>query len=312
MNAAVSFRVWGTTVTLLVTDPDRLELARRALDAEIDAMGEACDRFRPDSELSRLNTRSGRPFAASPLFAETLGHALRVAAATDGAVDPTVGGALNAAGYDRDMAEVRRRRWAVSQRVRLTVRPVAGWRTVRLADGVVRTPPGVVIDLGATAKAHAADRAAARAAAATGCGVLVSLGGDIAVGGPPPAGGWRIRIAEDHRAGTDDPGQDVTITAGGLATSSVTVRRWRLGDRLLHHIIDPATGASTDSCWRTVSVAAATCVDANAAATAALVKGRGADAWLARHGLPARLIEVDGAAATVAGWPVGDVTGTMS
>ncbi|HEU5155579.1 MAG TPA: FAD:protein FMN transferase [Streptosporangiaceae bacterium] len=304
MEAAISFPVWGTTARLLVTDPRGLDLAGRELDAEITAMGDACDRFRPDSELSRLNAMPGRPFAVSPLLAETLGHALRVAKATDGTVDPTVGGALIAAGYDRDLAEVRRRRTTAG----ITIRPVSGWRTVRLDDGVVRTSPGTRLDLGAIAKAHAADRAAKRAARATGCGVLVSLGGDIAVSGPPPAGGWRIRVADNHQADPADPGQDVTIMTGGLATSSVTVRRWRRGDRDLHHIVDPATGGPAASCWRTVSVAAATCVDANAAATAALVKGHGADGWLARHRLPARLIEVDGTAITVAGWPAGDPT----
>jgi thiamine biosynthesis lipoprotein len=308
MEAAVSFPVWGTTAGLLVTDPRRLGRARQELAAEIIAMGDACDRFRPDSELSRLNARPGRPFTVSPLFAETLGHALRVAAATDGAVDPTVGGALIAAGYDRDLAEVQRGRTAVS----ITIRPVAGWRTVRLDDDVIRTRAGVVLDLGATAKAHAADRAAARAAAATGCGVLVGLGGDIAVSGPPPAGGWRVRVTDDHRAGPADPGQDVTIMAGGLATSSVTVRRWQRGDRLLHHIIDPANGTPASSCWRTVSVTAASCVDANAAATAAIVKGRGADAWLAGRRLPARLVDVDGSVVTVAGWPAGDPVGASA
>jgi thiamine biosynthesis lipoprotein len=302
-----NFEVWGTTASLLVTDPCRLERARRELDAEITAMGDACDRFRPDSELSRLNNDTGRPVRVSRLFAETLRHALRVARATDGAVDPTVGGALIAAGYDRDLAEVLRRPSGVPHRTgsdaaQITVRP-AGWRMVRLDGDVVRTPPGVVLDLGATAKAFAVDRAANRMARATGCGVLVSLGGDIAVAGPPPGGGWRIRVAEDHRAGLLAPGQDVTVMWGALATSSTTVRRWWHGNRRLHHIIDPATWLPAASYWRTVSVAAATCVDANAAATAALVKGCGADTWLAREGLPARLIDRGGAVITVADWP---------
>jgi thiamine biosynthesis lipoprotein len=160
-----------------------------------------------------------------------------------------------------------------------------------------------MLDLGATAKAFAADRAASRAASATGCGVLVGLGGDIAVSGPVRPGGWRIRVSDDHRAGPSEPGQAVTITEGGLATSSSTVRRWRRGGRWLHHIMDPATGAPAGSHWRTVSVAAASCLDANAAATAAMVKGRGADDWLADRALPARLVRLDGTVVTVAGWP---------
>jgi FAD:protein FMN transferase len=309
--SGIDFPVWGTTATLLVTDPRRMDRARRELDAEITAIGDACDRFRSDSELSRLNSRSGSPVHVSRPLAETLRHALRVAALTDGAVDPTVGGALIAAGYDRDLAEVRRRpsdfpvvpHGVDAGAVRVEIRQINAWRSVRLDADVVWTPAGVVLDLGATAKALAADRAADRAARATGCGVLVSLGGDVAVAGPPPGGGWRVRVSDDHRAGPDEPGQDVTIMTGGLATSSVTVRRWRRGNRWLHHIIDPATGDPAASCWRTVSVAAATCVDANAAATAALVKGGGAVGRLARRGLPARLVDSGGSATTVAGWP---------
>lgn len=293
------FPVWGTTAHLLVTDPRGMAVARRALDAEITAMGDACDRFRPDSEVSRLNAADGSPLRVSALFAETLTQALQVAEVTAGAVDPTVGGALIAAGYDRDLAEVLRREPAGHA----APRPVAGWPVVELNGQVVRVPRGVTLDLGATAKAFAADRAASRAASDAGCGVLVSLGGDVAVSGPPPAGGWRIRVAEDHRAGPADPGQDVTITEGGLASSSITVRRWRRGGRWLHHLIDPATGAPAGTCWRAVSVAAATCVDANAASTAAIVKGPKADAWLAGCGLPARLVRLDGSPVTVAGWP---------
>jgi FAD:protein FMN transferase len=304
MEEVVSFPVWGTTAHLLVTDPRGMAAARRALDAEVTAMGDACDRFRPDSELSRVNAADGCPVRVSTLFADTLTQAIQIAEATGGAVDPTVGGALIGAGYDRDLAEVLRRDPAE----RHAPRPVAGWPVVELNGRVVRVPRGVTLDLGATAKAFAADRAASRAASEAGCGVLVSLGGDVAVSGSPPAEGWRIRVAENHRAGPADPGQDVTITEGGLATSSITVRRWRRGGRWLHHIIDPATGAPAGTCWRAVSVAAATCMDANAAATAAMVKGPGAEVWLARHDLPSRLVRLDGTPVTVAGWPATAVT----
>jgi thiamine biosynthesis lipoprotein len=307
MEAIRSLRVWGMTGRLVLTDARHMETAWRALEAEITAMGAACDRFRPDSELSRVNAAEGRAVRVSALFAETLGHALEVAGATGGTVDPTVGGALVSAGYDRDLAEVRRRVRAPYA----APRPVAGWPVVELADQVVRVPRGVMLDLGATAKAFAADRAASRAASATGCGVLVGLGGDIAVSGPVRPGGWRIRVSDDHRAGPSEPGQAVTITEGGLATSSSTVRRWRRGGRWLHHIMDPATGAPAGSHWRTVSVAAASCLDANAAATAAMVKGRGADDWLADRALPARLVRLDGTVVTVAGWPFDEPPGAL-
>ena len=103
-----------------------------------------------------------------------------------------------------------------------------GWRTVIVdADArTVRVARGVSLDLGATAKALAADRAAAAARHAAGCGVLVSFGGDISIAGPPPPGGWPVRVTDDHRSDADAPGQWITLRSGGLATSSTTIRRW--------------------------------------------------------------------------------------
>jgi thiamine biosynthesis lipoprotein len=99
------------------------------------------------------------------------------------------------------------------------------------------------------------------------------------------------------------PSTVVAIRDGGLATSSTTARRWQRGGDVLHHILDPRTGLPAAPVWRTVSVAAASCADANTAATAAVIRGRQAPAWLASLGLPARLVEPDGTVLTVAGWP---------
>jgi thiamine biosynthesis lipoprotein len=93
------------------------------------------------------------------------------------------------------------------------------------------------------------------------------------------------------------------MASGGLATSSTTARRWRRGGDVLHHILDPRTGLPPAPVWRTVSVTAATCADANAASTAAIIRGDQAPGWLASLGLPARLVDVDGRVQTVAGWP---------
>ena len=97
--------------------------------------------------------------------------------------------------------------------------------------------------------------------------------------------------------------QEVRLTGGAVATSSITCRQWRRGDRLMHHIVDPRTGLPADGPWRTVSVAAATCADANAAATAAIVAGRRAEEWLARARMPARLVSHEGVVLHVGGWP---------
>jgi thiamine biosynthesis lipoprotein len=171
----------------------------------------------------------------------------------------------------------------------------------------VRVPAGVRIDLGATAKALAADRAAERILRETGAsGALVNLGGDIATLGQSPAGGWPVRVADSHRATAEDAGQAVSLPCGALSTSSITVRRWRAGSDEVHHIVDPSTGRCASGCWRTVSVAAASCVDANIASTAAIVLGADARAWLAAASLPARLVTLSGAVAVTSGWPTDD------
>jgi thiamine biosynthesis lipoprotein len=287
----------GSTASVAVTDPCVLESACRAVESELAAIDLACSRFRNDSELSRLNRLAGRPQTVGALLFEAVAAALRAAALTDGAVDPTIGRALILNGYDCDFARVR------SSGAPIVAVHVPGWRSVVVhrARSTVCIPLGVTLDLGATAKALAADRAAAAAAGATGAGVLVNLGGDIAVNGPAPIGGWRVRVTDDHEASADAPGQTVAIESGGLATSSTTVRRWGPD---AHHIIDPSTGAPAAGRWRTVSVAAASCVDANTATTAAIVMGERAATWLEARQMPGRLVARDGAVHTVGRWPV--------
>ncbi|MFF7793844.1 FAD:protein FMN transferase [Streptomyces sp. NPDC007991] len=350
--ATAVFSALGTTAVLLTADPALADDALLILRAELAAIDAACSRFRPDSELSRANAAAGTgPVPVSALLAEAVQVALRAAELTDGAVDPTVGPAVMALGYDRTFAQVAARQPEEDTGPLTTPRPAAGWRTVRWdpALRLLRLPAGTALDLGATAKALAADRAARRAAAAVGCGVLVNLGGDLSAAGEPPEGGWRVAIADDHAArdggwrvgigddraardggwrvgiGDDRAARDggspatttdhhatpqtgsgrpvVSIRDGGLATSGTTVRAWRRGGRSLHHIVDPATGDIPPPVWRTVSVAAGSCVDANTATTAALVLGKRAPAWLRGTGLPARLVRVEGSVLYLGAWP---------
>ncbi|MGY5055753.1 FAD:protein FMN transferase [Streptomyces sp. 900105755] len=304
-TAAAEWRALGTTVRLVVTDPALLDSCNLLLARQLAEVDAACSRFRADSELAALDTTHGRPVRVSPLLAEALAVALRAAEATDGTVDPTVGSAMDAIGYDRDFTLVREDDRPVS----LRVRRAPGWRRVTLdrATGTVTVPEGVRLDLGATAKAWAADRAARTLAETAGCGVLVSLGGDTAVAGEPPAGGWRVRVQDITGPVDETPAQGsydtVCLRSGGLATSGTRARRWQRGGYDLHHIVDPRTGLPVRSPWRTVSVAAADCADANAATTAALVKGAGAARWLTRLGLPARLVAHHGTVVTTPGWP---------
>ncbi|HWC40345.1 MAG TPA: FAD:protein FMN transferase [Acidimicrobiales bacterium] len=301
--ARFEFRALGTGAVVLTTEPTRLEPARVAVAEEVAAIDAACSRFRDDSELTAVNRAAGRPVRVSPLLTEAVETALRAARRTDGDVDPTVGKALRILGYDRDFAAV-----PATGRSLVRVAAVPGWQEVELDRGrqLVTVPPGVSLDLGATAKGLAADRSARRASDDAGCGVLVSLGGDIAIAGDPPAGGWAVRVADSHAAGPAAAGETVQVYAGGLATSSTTVRRWERGGEEVHHIVDPRTGRSAEVVWRTVSVAAANCVDANVAATAAIVRGERSPAWLRSLGLPARLVRPDGSVVRVAGWPAAE------
>lgn len=285
----------------MVTDPAQLATARAAVDAELAAIDLAASRFREDSEICAVNRAPDRAVRVSPLFSELLEVALAAAASTAGVVDPTLGGVLSALGYDRTFRTIE----PTGPLPPVTVRQRPDWRLVQLdrAAGTVRLPVGVQLDLGATAKAYASDRAAIAASDATGCGVLLSLGGDIRVVGPGPEGGWAILVAEDSGAEVGGSGPVVSITSGGLATSSTTVRQWRRGDQVVHHLLDPLTGRPSTGPWRTVSVAAASCLEANVAATAAVVLGAGARAFLADRQLPARLVGTDGEALVVGGWP---------
>lgn len=290
-------RALGTFCSVLVTRPAALDAAQEILSGELAAIDQACSRFRPDSELSGLNRSGGERMAVSPVFARALDVALLAAEATDGDVDPTCGRSLVTLGYDRDYPELADDTSGLSEPP-----AAAGWRCVDF-DPVamtVRMPAGVLLDLGATAKALAADQAAEAIWQRLGCGVLVNLGGDIAMAGQAPEGGWRIGV-DDGVTGEDGP-NCVAVQSGGLATSCPSVRGWRRGDQELHHIIVPSTGQPAEIYWAAVSVAAATCVDANTASTASIVRGQ-ARQWLQSLNLPARLATPDGLVVTTGGWP---------
>jgi len=291
----------GTTARVAVWPPEDLGAACATVDDVLAVLDRQASRFRADSELSWLHAAGGGVFMLSDGLAEAVGVALAAARWTAGRTDPTVGEALISLGYDRDFA-------AIDQQCgEPPAMPAAvpGWRRVRLDGPLLRLPPGVRLDLGATAKGVGADRAVRAAISAAGHtgGVLVSLGGDIAVAGTPPREGWPVTVAEEPDPGGPPPPQLVRLADGAVATSSVTCRRWRRGGVMMHHIVDPRTGRPAGGPWRTASVAAATCAEANAAATAAIVAGGQAASWLTSEGLPARLVGHDGEVLCLGGWP---------
>ena len=191
-TAATQWSVWSTTVRLIVTEPDTLTDAKARVERLIAEVDRAASRFRPDSEVHAVLSAGGRPVPVSPLMADLVRAALNAAAESNGDVDPTIGAWLCELGYDRDLANLP----ALGAQPRVSLRLAPDWRQVRLGSNEtgdeLTVPDGVLLDLGATAKAYAADLCAA-AVAELGCGVLVSLGGDIATAGPAPHGGASAR-----------------------------------------------------------------------------------------------------------------------
>ncbi len=299
---SASFASLGSTAVVAVTQPTLLDAAKAMLAAELCSVDLACSRFRSDSELTRVNARAGELIPISKLLAKALRVALDAARTSDGLVDPTLGAHLRGAGYDRTFALVRERE---TFRFQAVPPRLQSWRDVELDDEQlsVRVPAGFELDLGATAKAWAADRAAGRIASMIGGGTLVALGGDVAVAGSAPDGGWAVRIGADHAAPLGSPGPVLAISYGGLATSGTAVRRWQTDIGEAHHVLDPRSGRPAGAVWSHVSVAATTCADANIASTAAVILGEAAPAWLAARGLPGRAVRRDGSVVLVGAWP---------
>jgi FAD:protein FMN transferase len=292
MDTTYRFDLWSTTASIVVTDPDALSAVVEIVRAGLDEVERACSRFRPDSELCNVSPGTTH---ISPLLTDLVGTAIDAAELSGGLVDPTVGTAMRELGYDRSLELLP----ADGPPVRL-VHEVPGWRQVHLSGDELELPPSIELDLGATAKARAADITAHRAAETVGVGVLVELGGDVATAGPSGAGGWQLLVQDTP----EDPAERITLAPGwAVATSSTIRRRWQRGGVRLHHIVDPRTAAPAAPVWRSVTVAAPTCVEANAASTAAVVLGLEAPRWLADHGYTVRLVDQRHRVTRLGGWP---------
>ena len=299
----------GTTATVAVDDAEVADAALALLADDLAALDRACSRFRPDSELRLLERCGGRPTRVSPLLFEAVETACAVAARTAGIVDPTIGSALVELGYDRDFTSLGNG----SDLPDVPPTPAPGWWRIGLdrASRAMTVPHGVHVDLGSIGKAFAADRAAARIAGALDCGVLVNLGGDVAVAGPAPVEGWGVGIADRCTTAPAEADEVVVLRSGGLATSGTTARTWERNGRTVHHIVDPWTGGGAPSTWALVTVAGSSCVEANSWSTAAVVWGEDAPGNLIEHGVTARLVHSDGHVVTVGPWS-GIPTGSQS
>jgi len=302
---AVTPAAWtalGTLVQLAVTDPERTDAATDLAGRVLDEVDRACSRFRPDSDLQRANAAAGRWTTVDPVLVGAVRAALWAAETSDGLVDPCLGRLVVAAGYDRTFAEVR----SSSDPVALPL-PLAGdaWRRIEVEPGRVRVPEGVALDLGATGKAFAADLVALTVAERLDLGVVVSVGGDVRAADPQGRPlDWPVDVAPDRAAlaDPDTPVCRVVLSSGGLATSSVTARRWVRGGRTWHHVLDPRTGEPALAHWRAATAYGRSAAAANMATTAALVLGPAAPAWLERAGIAARLVAADGTLVHTPAW----------
>ena len=298
--------LWTTTAQVVVasSDPDVLAEAEHQVRQITTAVEEACSRFRPDSELMSLSAALVDGTRVSPMLADLVRIALGAARSTDGDVDPALGMHMAGLGYDRahspTTVDIATTPGGVADAGRTA--PVAGvsWRDVRLDRDWLQVPAGVVLDLGATAKAAAADWAAAAAARATGTGVLVSLGGDVTTAGPGPVDGWQVLVQDLP----DDPAQTISLRSGwAIATSSTRRRRWERDGAPMHHILDPRWCVPAEPVWRSVTVAAPTCVAANTWSTAAVVRGRRAVRDLTEARRVARLVDASRHVIGTPAWP---------
>jgi FAD:protein FMN transferase len=287
----------GSTVVVGATEPSVLADAVAHVRSRIDAVDRALSRFRPDSELARMERQPGRPWLASPLFLEVLDLACRAAASTDGWFDPTIRDAVEAAGYDRSIELIERDGPGPAR----PASPAGRWLEIRYdrAVGLLWPPPGVRLDFGGIGKGFAVDFAL-RDVPTGGGGVLVSAGGDLAVTGCPPGDGWRCEVAATPDG---EPETAVRLRQGALATSGLGRRQWRRAGETLHHLIDPRTGRPGVSPWRIVTVAARTCVAAEVAAKVAWLRGDAGPDWIAGLGLTARFQAQSGTVRTVGAWP---------
>lgn len=294
-TAVADWTVWTTQARLVVTDPSVLDIATALVRHRLDEIDLAASRFRPDSEVSVIAGSEQAVHRISPLLRELVGVALDAAEQTHGAVDPTLGAVLTHLGYGAGGVGS-----GAGTQGQLRAERRTTWRDVHLDEDALRLPPGTLLDLGATAKAAAADRCAEEIADRYACGVLLSLGGDLRTCGPEPQGGWNVLVQD----GDDEPASVVLLSgAHAVATSSTLRRRWQHHGQQMHHLLDPMTLLPARPVWRTVTVAAESCLRANTLSTQAIVLGARAVAVLEEAGVAARLVASDGAVTLVGGWP---------
>jgi thiamine biosynthesis lipoprotein len=264
----------SVTITITGVDVQPGEMARAVnLGSRLAADWEArFSRFRLDSQLTHLNAAAGAAVRVDTVFIEILETAKAAVRRTAGRFDPSILPALENAGYDRSIEQV-----AVARRtIPMNWRPavgLAGWELVQIdrARGEVRLPPAMQIDLGGIAKGAFVDHFSA--ALRSWPGGCIDAGGDLRVWGIPPAGDyWSIGIEDPFQPESDRFTAQVHAHDGvGVATSATHRRRWQMGDRIAHHLIDPGTGLPANGAVRAATAFASDTCTADIAAKSLLI-----------------------------------------
>jgi thiamine biosynthesis lipoprotein len=275
----------------------------------IEALEAKWSRFRPTSELCRINAAAGAPVIVSRETVEIVQRAIDASESTGGRFDPTILLALEAAGYDRTFELIEASESShespnagasndSDHRGHLT--PGCGAVRVDHVVGSVRVEPGVEIDLGGIGKGRAADLVARELFLGGADGVLVNLGGDLrAIGRAPTDFGWIIEIDPVFAR----PLGRVALGEGAVATSSQLTRAWSNAGERQHHLIEPRTGRPAASDLAAVTVIAGEAERAEVVAKAALLAGASEGAALLRdHDLPALMVLLDGTMESLAGF----------
>ena len=317
IGAATTFAALGTYVYVATRQPDDLAQAESLATQILRDVDETCSRFRDDSDLSAVNRHAGQWVEVDSLLIEAVTVACSAAEQTDGLVNPLLGRPLINLGYDRDFAELEQaelkraelKRVGPPGFVPLPAPPdLDAWRQIEIDPGsALRIPEDTALDLGATGKAWAADVIARAFTLELTDGAIVSVGGDLAIAHPENSSAvdpnkvlpWPVAISELANAPADET---ITLSSGGLATSSNQVRQWTRDGVRRHHLLDPRTGLPCAEVWRTVTATGPSCTAANIASTAAMVIGKPAPEWLSDRNVTARLVDVFGRVRTTGAW----------
>ncbi len=234
-------------------------------------------RFRPESELSRLNRSNGKPFDASKSLMTLLELAQTMREVTRGAVTPLVLNALIYSGYDVDFDALKAQSRGLDLG-HLPVPPDACMFEIDASANRVLLPEGVHVDLGGFVKGWAAHQAMQRLDEFAPC--LVNAGGDIAISGQM-ADGMPWLIGVENPLAPEEHVALIEVGGRGIATSGKDYRRWLVGGEVMHHLIDPWTGMPAVGDVFSATIIAGDVMSAEAAAKAAVILGsaRG-QAWL--------------------------------